>query len=262
VTPRRAALALIVAACALLEAGSAGAVIRGSMLAMPLITGPGRPRLVLEQRAIERTWGTSEDSNYVEVNVPEWRSEGLAAGLSAALPGAGQIYAGEGSGFWFALAEIAGWTANRVFLHRAQTERDRSAGFVGDPSDTASAWSFTRFRQATGMDPEEIAAIWARDPQAFYELISRDPTYLAGWKGDAAATRGAFSDLRGSARSYYDKAANVGYVLWLNHLVSALDALRAARLHNVVIQHNLELKLRSSLQGGRPAVVAALVRRF
>jgi len=38
--------------------------------------------------------------------------------------------------------------------------------------------------------------------------------------------------------------------------------LRAARLHNLMLQGNLELKLRSSWQGGRPAVMAVLVRRF
>jgi hypothetical protein len=54
----------------------------------------------------------------------------------------------------------------------------------------------------------------------------------------------------------------VSYVLWFNHLLSALDALHAARLHNLPLQHNLELKLRSSWRAGRPDVLAALVRRF
>jgi hypothetical protein len=267
--PRRApglwafGLALLLAGGALLNAGMAGAVIRGSALALPMITDHGRPRLSLAQRAIDRSWGLSEDSSYSEVDVPEWRSEGLAAGFSAVVPGAGQLSIGEGSGLWFAVAEALGWTANRIYLHKAQTERDRSARFAGDPTDTTSAWSFERFkRQATEKDASEIAGIWAQDRQAFYEMIARDPTYLAGWKGQSEATRSEFFDIRGASRGYYDRASSAGYALWLNHLIAALDALRAARLHNLALQHNLELKLRSSWHGGRPAVMAALVRRF
>jgi hypothetical protein len=256
------ALALLLAGAALLAAGTAGAVIRGSTLVLPLVSGPGRPQLYLAQRAIDRAWGPSDDSSYVEVNVPQWRSEGLAAGLSAAVPGAGQLFVGEGSGLWFALAEAVGWTANRIYLHKARSERDRSARFVGDPADSSSAWSFARYRQATGQDPAELEAVWAQDRQAFYEMIARDPVYLAGWSGQSDATRGEFSDIRSTARGYYNRASGAGYALWLNHLVAALDALRAARLHNLVLQENLELKLRSSWQGGRPAVMAVLVRRF
>jgi hypothetical protein len=267
-TPRRASgprvlgLALLLAAGAVLGAGTAGAVIRGSALALPLVMDHGRPQFSLAQRAIDRSWGLSEDSSYSEVDVPEWRSEGLAAGFSAVVPGTGQLYAGEGSGVWFALAEVAGWTANRIFLHKAQVERDRSARFAGDPADTASAWSFTRFRQATGSDAAELEAIWAQDRQAFYEMIARDPAYLAGWKGQSEAARSTFFGIRDLSRTYYNRASSAGCALWLNHLFAALDALRAARLQNVVLQHNLELKLRSSWNGGRAGVMAALVRRF
>ena len=255
-------LALLLAGGALLNAGKAGAVIRGSALALPLLADQGRPQFNLAQRAIDRSWGLSEDSTYSEVDVPEWRSEGLAAGLSAVLPGAGQLYAGEGNGVWFALAEVAGWTVNRIFLHKAQTERDRSARFAGDPADTASAWSFDRFTEATGEDAAELEAIWAQDRQAFYELIARDLAYLAGWNGQSEATRSEFFGMRDAARGYGDRASTAGTVLWLNHLFAAVDALRAARLQNVMLQHNLELKLQSSWHRGRPAVTAMFVRRF
>jgi hypothetical protein len=266
--PRRASglralgLALLLAGGALLNAGTAGAVIRGSALALPMIGDHGRPEFSLAQRAIDRAWGRSEDSTYSEVDVPEWRSEGLAAGLSAVVPGAGQLYAGEGNGLWFALAEVAGWTANRIYVHKAQTERDRSARFAGDPTEATSAWSFQRFTQATGKDASELEAIWARDRQAFYEMIARDPTYLAGWSGEPEATRSEFFGMRDASRGHYDRASTAGYALWLNHVLAAVDALRAVRLNNVRLQDNLELKLRSSWHGGRPAVTAVLVRRF
>jgi len=239
-----------------------GLPMRGSALAWPLLAGHGRPEYGLAQRAIERSWGPSEDSTYVEVDLPGWRSEGLALGLSAVLPGSGQFYAREGSGLWFALAEVAGWTVNRIYLHKAHTERDRSARFAGDPADPASAWSFERWSEATGLDANEIRNIWLRDRQAFYELIVRDPVYLAGWQGAATATRSTFAEIRGRSRSEYDRAAQAGYVLWLNHLLAAVDALRAARLSNLMLRGNLELKLSSSWRAGQPGFAATLGMRF
>jgi hypothetical protein len=258
----RALAALAVVMLAPTWAGGAQAVIRGSTLALPLIIADGKPRFVLAQRSIERSWGPSEDSAYTTVDVPGWKSEGLAAGLSAVVPGAGQLYAGERSGFWYALAEVAGWTANRVYVHRAQVARDHAARFAGDPTDTTSAWSFARWTRLTGLDPGELASIWERDRPAFYHLIATDPTYLVGWSGQPDATRLAFSDLRGKARGEYLRANDMSYVLWLNHLVAALDALHAARVNDLVLRENLELKLHSSWKAGRPGVMAVLVRRF
>lgn len=271
-TPRRApglralGLALLLAGGGLLNAGSAGAVIRGSALALPLpsFADRGRPQVRLAQRAIDRSWGLSDDSTYTEVDVPEWRSEGLAVGFSAVLPGAGQLYSGEGSGVWFVLAEVAGWTANRIFIHKAKDERARSARLAGDPMNSESAWSFDRFEESTGMDSlaAELEAVWAQDRQAFYEMIARDPVYLAGWDTESADARGEFVGSLDASRGYQDRASVAGYVLWLNHLVAAFDALRAARSHNAMLRENLEVKLRSSWSGGHPGATVALVGRF
>jgi len=61
-----------------------------SELALARLAGASHPELIWAQRTIEREWGPSEDSVYVETDVPGWRSEGLALGLSAAVPGLGQ----------------------------------------------------------------------------------------------------------------------------------------------------------------------------
>ncbi len=257
----RLPMLLVIAALAVGWAGAAHAVIRGSSLAIPLIVlGDKKPEYQLCQRAIDRSWGLSEDSVYKVVDVPEWRSEGLAAGLSAAIPGAGQLYAGERSGFWFALAEVAGWMANRIYVHRQQVERDRATRFVGDPADSASAWSFARWSATTGLDPARIAAIWAADRDAFYETIARDPVYAAGWSGAGAQTD--YAAMRGKVQDLGNRAFLSGTMIWLNHLVAAFDALRAARNQNVYLQHNLELKLKSSWNRSGPGLTATLVKRF
>ncbi len=236
--------------------------LRGSLLALPLVSGRTKPDVVLAQRAIERSWGPSEDTLYVEVNVPDWRSEGLAAGLSAVVPGAGQAYVGERSAFLFGLLEVVGWWANRYYVHKAQLERDRASRFAGDPADSASAWSFARWAAATGGDASNIQQMWSSDREAFYETIGRNPSYLAGWSGGAIGTRTAFLDIRGAMRSRYLRASELAYTLWANHLLAALDALRAARNHNLPLQENLQLRLKTSWRHGSPEVVAALERRF
>lgn len=258
--------ACLAAAGLLLAGASAPGVAlgaaHGSALAYPLVARGPAPDLVLAQRTIDRQWGASEDSTYVEVNVPEWRSEGGAALLSAVIPGAGHFYVGEGSWVWFALAEVAGWTAHLVFDGRGEDSRRQAEHFAGDPRDTSSAWSFERWQGATGGDPAALEAIYARDPKAFYYVIGSDPAYLAGWSGNPAATRGTFEGLRDDAETQFRRANQAGTLLWLNHLVAAADALRAARLHNMPLRRNLDIRLKSSWRGGRPAFVASLERRF
>ena len=257
------AFALAVAfAGGLCAAAARAAVPAGADLALPLVTGAERPTLVLAQRAIERTWGLSTDTSYVEVDVPDWRNESLALTLSAILPGAGHAYVGEGSAVWFALAEAAGWTANRVYARKARDYRGRSERYAGAPTDSASAWSFARWAAATQRDPDDLMGIWAADREGFYDLIADDPQYLAGWSGSASATRAGYDDLRGRMHDHSRRARYAAFGVLVNHVVAAVDALHAARMHNLPLQRNLELKLKSSWRGGSPGLVATLVRRF
>ena len=126
--------------------------------ALALVTGATQPRLILEQRQIERTWGMSEDSVYREVDIPGWRSEGLAAGLSAAVPGAGQAYAGSKRAWVYALAEVAGWTSRWLYLRRGHELQDQAASYAGAPADSPSRWSFTRWQRAPHAEAGELQA--------------------------------------------------------------------------------------------------------
>ena len=67
--------------------GPGAPAAEASQLALPILTGAQKPELTLAQRVIEREWGPSEDSVYVVVDVPGWREEAYAMGLSAAAPG-------------------------------------------------------------------------------------------------------------------------------------------------------------------------------
>jgi hypothetical protein len=243
----RAALAgaaLLLAGSA--TAGTAGA--GGSPVALALMAQEdGAPRLLLAQRAITRSWGLSDDSVYVVVPVPGWRSEGGALAMSALLPGTGQLYAGERSGWLYLLAEAGGWAAHLFLTDRADARRDEAAAYAGNPNDPESRWSLERWSASTQEDPDELARLYAADPDGFYSAI-RSPYYAAGFASDDART--LYESLQDSAdrRRRYARYAVIGLVI--NHAVAAFDALRAARIHNLPLRRNLELQIRPTLGGG------------
>jgi hypothetical protein len=241
---------------------SARAIAQGSPLAFDRLTGDVHPELLLAQRAIERTWGPSDDSTYVEESVPGWRSDALALALSAAVPGAGHAYVGETSGLWFALAEAAGWTAKILIHNRAEDLHSEATHYLGAPNDSSGTWSFERWQSVTSGDVSDLEALYRADPDAFYRRIGMDDRLLAGWDGDPTSTRATFESLRERSDVQFGRARVAGMLLWINHVAAAFDAMRAARIHNFPLQRNLELKVKSSWRSGSPGVMAVVQRRF
>lgn len=245
-----------------LLAGVAVTASGATAFSLPLLEPGGVPRLVVAQRTITRSWGPSEDSVYVEVAVPEWRSEGLAAAGSALVPGAGQLYAGEtGGALLFALAEVAGWTARFIFLSRSDDSKDDAIRFAGNPGDSASAWSFDRWEAVTAGDASELRQLYEADRDAFYHRIAYDPSFAAGWNGTGEAAKLEYRSSFDRSQRFERRAKIAGSALWLNHLVAAVDALRAARLHNIPLAEDTRLRLGTSWRHG-PGLTATLERRF
>lgn len=215
---------------------------------------------VLAQRVIDREWGLPDDSVYVELDVPGWKSEPLAASLSAVLPGAGQMYAGEGRGWVFAAVEAAGWGGWWWYRHDARRLRDDAAGVAGRPDDPSSGWSFERWAAASEGDPSEIAALYAADREAFYNAIAADPRYVSGWANADALAQ--FSSLQTRSDLRLGRSRLVSTGLWLNHLIAAVGALRAARFHNMPLSRRTGVKFDGRMDRRGPAVAVALQRVF
>lgn len=221
------------------------------------------PELTLAQRVIDREWGPSDDTTYVEIELPGWKSEGGAMLASAIVPGTGQLYVGHRSGYLFLLAEAAGWTARTYYMGEAEDQRDESAEYAGPPALPGSAWSASRWAQATGGDPTPLIALYHGDRSAFLNRIATDPALLAGWSGpDPAASRQGLEVMLTDADTSQRRANYAGAALWLNHIIAAAHALRAARIHNIPIQRNLELKLKSQWKHGSPGFRVTLAGKF
>jgi hypothetical protein len=231
---------------------------RAYPLALLRVEGGTQPELVIAQRAIEREWPTPGDPG-VRVVAGE-RSELGAMALSAAVPGAGQAYAGSLRGLYFAAAEVAGWVGWMVLRNRGDDLRDEARALVGSPEDSASAWSFDRFEGSGQGDADYLRALYAADLEAFEDAIARDPRYAAGWA--TAEAQAQFSSLRQGSDRRFSQSRIAEGALWVNHVVAALDALRAARLHNLPLRSGFELKANGGWRGGRPGFVVAVERRF
>ncbi len=281
--PRRGrALAAAFAAALALAGALAGSdpaaagSIQGSPLALatvrlarpeaPAAADPARftvePGPLLAQRVITREWGPSDDSVYVEYSLPGYKSEGGAMLFSALVPGAGQLYVGEGSGWLFVAAEVAGWVSRWAFRERAKDFRDESLGYAGSPYDSTSNWSFLRYARATNGDTLELQRLYAGDRDAFFHLIGFDERFKHGWKSDAFVVRDAYQILEKKYQRHLKRARYATGAVILTHVAAALDALHAARKNNFPLQRNLRLRLEGSLGPDGEAVSFALERRF
>lgn len=260
--PRAGILAFVLAAAlAAALAPHAAARAPASPLALSRVTAAAGP--LLAQRSIEREWGPAEeDSLYRVVEMRGWKSPALALGLSAAVPGAGQLYAGERMGWLYLALEAAGWVAYLHYRGAGQDSEEEARAFAGDPRDARSTWTFEEYRRDTGLPTAELEAIFALDSDAFYDRIGRDESLLAGWKGFPPDTRKAYLEIRDRMQDRLRRARVASYAIWLNHLLAAADALRAARIHNIPIERNLELELKAGWKPEGPALTLALEGRF
>ena len=239
---------------------AASALRAASSAAGPPTVTPSRLALpgLVAQRTIEREWTTAKDTGVVRI--PGIGVELRSVTLSAIVPGAGQLAAGEGRGVWFLVAEASawgGWWLTRRDGHRL---RDDARSFAGPPADSASAWSFERWAEATGGDPAYLEALYGADRSAFDQAIGSDARYAAGWKDIAARER--FGDLKRRADDRLGLSRGFETGLWINHVVGALDALRAARVRRIRLYPGVDLKADGTLRRGRPQLVFALERRF
>lgn len=252
--PRGAALAAALA----LAGGAPPALAAGSPLALARVWGGTGGGPVLAQRAIEREWPVRGDSGYV------WfegrRSETAALALSAALPGTGQLYAGKKRGFYFVAAEVLGWLGWGLLREQSRDLRRDARALAGSPEDSASAWSFERWEEQTREDAEELRRLYAADREAFEQGIAGDARYAPGWSSSDA--QGRYRALRERSDRRLAQARTTEGALWVNHVLAALEAVRAARARNLAIFPGLGLEARGGWAQGGPVVRLALERRF
>lgn len=218
---------------------------------------------LLAQRTIDREWGPADDSTYHEVDVPGWKSEGWAMALSGVVPGAGHLYLGENGGWAFALGEATLWLGHWYEKRAARRDWTHLEEFVGDPNDSGSTFSFERYAAVTSHDPAALRQLWNGDRGAFYRELNSNPAYIDGFTtANAQDLQVHVHDLLDAHDSSLRRQWIFDAAVWANHLLAALDALRAARMHNAPLREQYHLELGQGWRNGEREMHAALVRRF
>jgi len=229
----------------------------------PLVGGIGTPELLLAQRAIDRNLGSTpqDATEYAVVEVPGWKSEGGAAAMSLVLPGTGQLYTGEKRGYIFLGVEAIALLSYATFSSKSADTRDDYYGFVGDPNDPNSRFSFDRL--AGNVSLEEMArlrTVYEKDRAEFYDAVTLQAVYASGW-GDPDERYDARALAEDSNQQ--DHRAEISlYALMANHLVSAIDALHIARLTNIALREDLTLKLKLNPGFSHGSYAFSLIQKF
>ena len=239
-------------------------------LSVPLIHDQlGKPELVLAQRTITRDIGKKTDDigpeqQYEYVDIPGWKNEAQAAGMSAIVPGTGQLYAGSNRGYIFLGVEAVAMMAYIKYNNDSQDKKETYYGYVGDPNAAGSRFSFARLEGH--VSPDEIARleqIYARDQREFYDEVTTNDALAAGWS-DAGIETGQ----RSQAATYRDEVDNLDRksnfglaTLIANHIVATVDALHLARINNIALKDNLSLKWKANL-GRRQSYGITVTQKF
>jgi hypothetical protein len=184
--------------------------------------------------------------------------------LSFAVPGTGQMYAGERYGVLFLLGEALGIYEVVSLMHSGNDWDNKARTFAGNPNDTTSEWSFAAYQRRTGSSTADLQTLYQADPSLFYFRIGEDPTLAPGWSdyNNGLASRDTFTSYRDNGQSDWKRSRQWRAVLWINHLGSAIDAFRVARIANVPLRNNLHMHLKTSWSNGGPTMAATLEAKF
>ena len=192
--------------------------------------------------------------------MPSHRSPWLAAGMSALIPGAGQIYT---ESYWeaalFIAVDAAAWIVAYKYDEKGDKQTDMFQNFAN------ANWSVVKYAEYTQTNLAQPGKVWdvinqmERDiagyyshtlppynEQQYYELIGKYPQFSQGWR-DADPTIGSdyetikahlspmylgYSVERGKANDYYRSATTWVRVAIVNHLLSAADGAWSALRYN------------------------------
>jgi len=178
----------------------------------------------------------------------------LAAVASAAVPGAGQAYAGS---YWKTIAFVGVEVASWVFYARWDRDGDDIKREFHQFADTHwredEYWAWIALE--SGLPPTDMTALreWERThfshslheekDQQYYEMIGKYDQFNIGWddtntpRGRDSVRRDYYETLRDKSNKAYKKAATCEMIALANHGLSALDAAWTVSRHNRRVVH-------------------------
>ena len=243
-------------------------VLPSLLPAVPL-SEPPDPALL---RLAEASDPEAGESHAAAAPKKKTRSPRRAFLFSALVPGAGELWAGSKmrAALFFGL-EVLGWGAYVSWNNRGdelESEFRARADTTWNPWDYI-AWRESRQARSTSKThtlpcdslfvqapsttpvPEVLEGCGGTRTQQYYELIGKYDQFITGWKDvtdrngnrvhfsevDSAenfhsALRLEYEDQRHESNKYLKRAGNVAGLIFVNHVLSAVDAARVARARN------------------------------
>ncbi len=184
-------------------------------------------KLELQTRLVETPMsGISSDSK-----PPEHRSPTLAALASFVVPGLGELYAGRYDlGKYSTISEVSLWvlyTGLELYSNQVRNDAINYAKvYAGADVAGKSSQFFVDIGNFLNTEDYNIKKVH----DGTYGLIYSNPSYQWQWQSDA--NRAEFKNLRIKADSYLNYGRYTLAVIFLNHLISAIDAGRLAANFN------------------------------
>lgn len=215
-------------------------------------------------------------------DIPDKKSPLLAGVMSAILPGSGEFYVGEyiKAAIFFAV-EAALITTAVVYNNKGDNQTAEFQDFADENWSVAKYSKYLNdHKEGLGLpegcniqiNPDESLPPWERivnwneinfcervfthkldsyGEQQYYELIGKYNQYSSGWITFDQATDGFrdvpqimldYSKMRGDANDAFNVASKAVIGLYINHLLSAIDAVWSATSYNKNLAINMKVQ--------------------
>jgi len=247
--------------------------------------------LYTDSKIIQSTY-TPNTINPMADDLPGKKSPVLSGVLSAIVPGAGQVYNGDYwiAGIFVAL-EAALITTAVVYDNKGDDQTNLFQNYADDYTNPDHHWSVVDYAEwlAQYHDADLSKIIISDDPnlppwqrvnwselnaaevgshhlypygdQQYYEMIGKYHQYAAGWNDYSGGANNDlispnftyYSGLRGQANDYYNTASTAVVGVYINHLLSAAEAVWGATRFNNNLTVNLRVETQN-LAGGTELV--------
>ncbi len=193
------------------------------------------------------------------------KSPGKAFIFSAVAPGSGQLYVGAKRGYVYLGIEAVAWTTS-YFFHKSGKQKEEDYMDFADNHWTEPTVGDTVLVNPDGSvvyydqeHKDRIDYFRANNKQHYYEDIGKYAYYQIGW---APGTLGEYLDMRDDSNRLLKNSNYAIMAALVNHVVSAVDALRLARNHNVNLGYGIDLNLKVKAGGHSRGVMLVASRKF
>ena len=178
------------------------------------------------------------------------KATGLAAIYSLVLPGMGELYAGDfSSGKYFLVSEGLLWLTYAAFEIYGNSVRDDARLYAVSNAGVSPAGKNDQFYVDVGnflnVADYNDKKLRDRTPSLVY-----DPAAGYGWQWGSDSQRLTFRDLRVHSENMFNNQKFVAAAILINHVASAINAARAAIVHNAAARDLLgDLRVSASVLG-------------